>query len=174
LLRRALLFCGTSPLGRLLLLCSLSVSLFFLLIFTLLLCDATLLGRALLRSFPLGCALFLGSLSALIRALLLFRSATVLLLESALTRRSALLRGTLSFCCSARTGLISARRGGWGCLWRASGRALRCGCSRRPRLRSWRTGALRRRSGPGRCPGGAAALFSVLWTLSRDWCRSCH
>jgi hypothetical protein len=94
----------------------------------------------------------------------------VLLLESVLIRRSALLRGTLSFCCPARSGLISARCSRRGHLWRASGRALRC--LRRPRLRSWRTGALRsalrRRSGPGRGPGGTAALFSVLWTLSRD------
>jgi hypothetical protein len=148
--------------------CSLSVSLLFLLIFTSLLCGATLLGRTLLCSFPLGCALSLGSLSAFIRALLLFRGATVLLLESALTRRLPLLRSTLSFCCPARCTLISARRSRWGRLWRASGRALRCGCLRRPRLRSWRTGALRRRSLPGPCPGGAAALSSVLWTLSRD------
>jgi len=143
LLRRALLFCGTPPLGCLLLLCSLSVSLLFLLIFTLLLRRATLLGSALLRSSPLGCALSLGSLSAFIRALLLLRRATVLLLESALTRRSPLLRGTLSFCRPARSGLISARRGSWGRLWRASGRALRCGCLRRRGSRSWWTGALR-------------------------------
>jgi hypothetical protein len=158
----------------LLLQCSLSISLFFPLIITLLLRRTTLLGRTLLRSLPLGCALSLGSLSAFIRALLLFRSATVLLLERALTRGSPLLRGTLSFCHPARSGLISARRSGWGRLWRASGRALRYGCLRRPRLPGWRTRALRRRSRPSRCPGGATALFSVLWTLSRELCRSCH
>jgi len=168
------LFRGTSPLGCLLLLCSLSVSLFISLIFTLLLRRAALLGSTLFRSLPLSCALSLGSLSAFIRALLLLRRATVLLLESALTRRSPLLRGTLSFCRPARSGLISARRGSWGRLWRASGRALRCGCLRRPRLRSLWTGALRRRSRPGRCPRGATALFSVLWTLSRNQSRSCH
>jgi hypothetical protein len=140
--------------------------LFFLLIFTLLLRGTTLLGRTLLRSLPLGCALSLGSLSAFIRALFL-RSAMVLLLKSALTGRSPLLRGTLSFSCPARGSLVSARRSGWRRLWRASGRALRYGCLWRPRSRSWWTGALLRRSRHGR-PGGPAALFSVLWTLSRD------
>ena len=66
-----------------------------------------------------------GSPSPFIRALLLFRCATVLLLKSALTRSSSLLlRSTLLFCCPTGSGLISARGGGWGCLWRASSRAL--------------------------------------------------
>src|SRR5262249_37350669 len=123
---------------------------------------------------PLSCALSLGSLSAFIRALLLLRRATVLLLESALTRRSPLLSGTLSFCRPARSGLISARRGSWGRLWRASGRALRGGCLRGPRGRGWWRGGGRRGSRPGGGPGGAAVLFPVPWPLSRSEFRSCH
>ena len=82
-----------------------------MLVFALLLHGATQIGSTFLGGLPLGCALSLGSLSAFIRALLLFRSATVLLLKSALTRSSSLLlRGTMLFCCPAASGLISARR----------------------------------------------------------------
>jgi len=165
LLRRALLLCSTSPVGCLLIQGSLPVSLPFSLVHTLLLRRTTLLGGASLGGLPFGGALSLDSLSALIAALLLLRSATLLLLQSL----------------PAGGSLISARRGRRARLWRTSGRVLRCGHSRRRRsyLRrrrawSWRTGVLGSSSGRGSGPGVSAARFSALWTLSCDKARACH
>src|SRR5262249_39546947 len=119
----------------------------------------------LFRRLPLHSPLFLGSLSALVCALLFYAATLLLLLNGPLAGGPSLLCGTLLFCRPTSRGFVCTCRAGGRCLRCSSSRPLWRGCVRRRRPRSWWTRPLRCRARASRWCAPPPPLVSPFRAL---------